>query len=61
MKNLNITLNLLEKLLEESEKMTEVEPGELYLLLLGINYLHSTIKRIVSKTYRKARNEIVRL
>ena len=61
MKNLTITLNLLEKLQEESEKMTEGEPSELFLLLLGINYLHSTIKRIVSKTYPKARDEIVRL
>jgi hypothetical protein len=60
MKNLNITLNLLEKLQEESEKMTEGGPGGLF-LLLGINYLHSTIKRIVSKTYHKVRDEIVRL
>jgi hypothetical protein len=60
MKNLTITLDLLEKL-QEFEKIREVGPGELFLLLLGIDHLHSTIKRIVSKTYRKARNEIVRL
>ena len=60
MKNLTITLNLLEKLQEEFEKMTEGGPGELF-INLGINYLHSTIKRIVSKTYRKTRDEIVRL
>ncbi|MGB7955296.1 MAG: hypothetical protein WCF23_15055, partial [Candidatus Nitrosopolaris sp.] len=60
MKNLTITLNLLEKLQEEFEKMTEGGPGELF-FNLGINYLHSTIKRIVSKTYRKTRDEIVRL
>ena len=57
MKNLTITLNLLEKLQEEFEKMTEGGPGELF-FNLGINYLHSTIKRIVSKTYRKTRDEI---
>jgi hypothetical protein len=61
MKNLTITLDLLEKLQKEFEKMTEVGPGELFLLLLGIDHLHSTIQRIVSKTYRKARDEIVRL
>ena len=61
MKNLTISLDLLEKLQEEFEKMTEVGSGELFLLLLGIDYLHSTIQRIVSKTYRKARDEIVRL
>jgi hypothetical protein len=60
MKNLTITLNLLEKLQEEVEKMTEGGPGELF-FNLGIYYLHSTIKRIVSKTYRKTRDEIVRL
>ena len=59
MKNLTISLDLLEKLQEEFEKMTEVGSGELFLLLLGIDYLHSTIQRIVSKTYRKARDEIV--
>ena len=60
MKNLTITLNLLEKLQEEFEKMTEGGPGELF-FNLGINYLHSTIKRIVSKTYRKTRDEILSL
>lgn len=59
MKNLTITLNLLEKL-QEFEKMTEGGPGELF-FNLGIYYLHSTIKRIVSKTYRKTRDQIVRL
>jgi hypothetical protein len=60
MKNLTITLDLLEKLQEEFEKITEGGPGELFFILC-INYLHSAIQRIVSKTYRKARDEIVRL
>ncbi len=46
MKNLTITLDLLEKLQEEFEQMTEGGPGELF-FILGINYLHSTIQRIV--------------
>ena len=60
MKDLTNTLDLLEKLQEEFEKVTEEGPGEI-LFHLGIDYLHSTIKRIVSKTHSKARNEIVRL
>ena len=60
MKNLTITLDLLEKLQEEFEKITEEGPGEFF-FILGINYLHSEIQRIVSKTHRKARDEIVRL
>jgi hypothetical protein len=60
MKDLTNTLNLLEKLEEEFEKVVEEGPGE-FLFYLGVNYLHSTIKRIVSKTHRKARDEIVRL
>ncbi|MFY9799053.1 MAG: hypothetical protein WAJ93_25475 [Candidatus Nitrosopolaris sp.] len=60
MKDLSITLDLLEKLQEEFEKITEGGgPGEFF-FYLGTNYLYSTIKRIVSKTYRKAREEIVR-
>jgi len=59
-KNLTVTLDLLEKLQEEIEKITEVGPG-LFMALLGIDYLHSTIQRIVSKTHGKARDEIVRL
>lgn len=54
MKDLTITLDLLEKLQEEFEKMTEGGPAELF-FHLGVNYLYSTIKRIVSKTYRSAR------
>ena len=46
MKNLTITSDLLEKLQEEFEQMTEGGPGELF-FILGINYLHSTIQRIV--------------
>ena len=39
MKNLTITLDLLEKLQEEFEKMTKGGPAELF-FILGINYLH---------------------
>jgi hypothetical protein len=60
MKGLINTLNLLEKLQEEFEKVVEEGPGEFF-FYLGINYLYLTIKRIVSKTQRKARDEIVRL
>jgi hypothetical protein len=60
MKGLINTLNLLEKLQEEFEKVVEEGPGEFF-VYLGINYLYLTIKRIVSKTNRKARDEIVRL
>jgi hypothetical protein len=60
MKDLTITLDLLEKLQEEFEKMTEGGKGE-FLFYLGVNYLYSTIKRIVSKTYLKTREETVRL
>ena len=59
-KDLTNALNLLEKLQEEFEKVVEEGPGEFF-FYLGINYLYSTIKRIVSKTHRKARDEIVRL
>jgi hypothetical protein len=60
MNDLTITLDLMEKLQEEFEKITEGgEPGE-FLFYIGTNYLYSTIKRIVSKTYRKAREETVR-
>ena len=49
MKDLTITLDLLEKLQEEFEKITEGgEPGE-FLFYLGTNYLYSTIKRIDKK------------
>jgi hypothetical protein len=48
MKNLTITLDLLEKLQEEFEKVVEEGPGEFF-FYLSINYLYSTIKRIVSK------------
>jgi DNA repair exonuclease SbcCD ATPase subunit len=51
MKSLTNTLDLLEKLEEEFEKVVEEGPGE-SLSYLGINYLYSTIKRIVSKTRR---------
>ena len=44
--SVTITLDLLEKLQEEFEQMTEGGPGELF-FILGINYLHSTIQRIV--------------
>jgi hypothetical protein len=60
MKSLTNSLDLPEKLEEEFEKVVEEGPGE-SLSYLGINYLYSTIKRIVSKTHRKARDEIVRL
>jgi hypothetical protein len=60
MKDLTNTLNLLEKLQDEFEKVVEEGPGEFF-FYLGINYLYSTIKRIVSKSHRKARDEIVRL
>jgi hypothetical protein len=50
----------LEKLQEEFEKVVEEGPGEFF-FFLSINYLYSTIKRIVSKTHRKARDEIQRL
>ena len=59
MKNLTITLNLLERLQQEFEKMVEEGPGEFF-FNLGINYLHSTIERIVSKNNRKSRDENVR-
>ena len=58
MKNLIFTLNLLERLQQEFEKMVEERPGELF-FNLGINYLHSTIERIVSKINRKSRDENV--
>ena len=48
MKNLTFTLNLLERLQQEFEKTVEERPSELF-FNLGINYLHSTIERIVSK------------
>jgi len=51
MKDLNNTLNLLEKLEEEFEKVVEEGPGA-FLLYLGVNYLHSTIKRTVSEIVR---------
>jgi hypothetical protein len=51
-KNLTITLNLLERLQQESEKTVEGGPGE-FLFNLGINYLQSMIERFISKTYRK--------
>jgi hypothetical protein len=41
------------------EAIDRGRPGEL-ISILGINYLDSTIQRIVSKTYREARDEIVR-
>lgn len=57
MKNLTITLNLLERLQQELEKMVEEGPGEFF-LNLDINYLHSTIERIVSKTNRSEETRI---
>jgi DNA polymerase III delta prime subunit len=59
MKNLTITLNLLERLQQEFEKTVEEGPGEFF-FSLGINYLHSTIERIVSKNNRKSRDENLR-
>ena len=59
MKNLIFTLNLLERLQQEFEKTVEERPGELF-FNLGINYLHSTIERIVSKINPKSRDENVR-
>jgi hypothetical protein len=52
MKNLTITLNVLEKLQQEFEKTVEEGPIE-FLFGPAINYLHSTIERIASKTYHK--------
>ena len=59
MKNLTITLNLLERLQQEFEKTVEEGPGEFF-FNLGINYLHSTIESIVSKSKRKSRDDNVR-
>ena len=59
MKNLSTTLNLLERLQQQFEKTVEKGPGELF-FNLGINYLHSTIERIVSKINPKSRDENVR-
>jgi hypothetical protein len=41
-------------------KKSEEGPGK-FLFYLGINYLYSTINKIVSKTHRKAREDIERL
>ncbi|MGC2429177.1 MAG: hypothetical protein WA421_19250 [Nitrososphaeraceae archaeon] len=59
MKNLTFTLNLLERLQQEFEKTVEERPSELF-FNLGINYLHSTIERIVSKINRKSRDKNLR-
>ena len=59
MKNLTFTLNLLERLQQEFEKTVEERPSEFF-FNLGINYLHSTIERIVSKINRKSRDKNLR-
>ena len=57
MKNLSTTLNLLERLQQQFEKTVEKGPGELF-FNLGINYLHSTIERIVAILLYRSMNKI---
>jgi phosphoenolpyruvate carboxylase len=51
MTHLTVTLDLLEKLQDLAETLEE-GLGE-FLLNLGIDYLHSTVERIISKTNQK--------
>lgn len=56
MKNLTITLNVLNRLQQEFEKGVEEGPIEFLLFniaALGINYLHSEVERIASKAIKR--------